>query len=144
MLRVSLPTSTKTGTAPRTTYTFAVLTNVNDGMIPSSPGATPQRMAAVSGAAVWVGGTRLVALVDCNCSQRCVTPPLPSLACARLLVTCIRIPSIAGYWCRKCVASSYTDCSSIQMIWHHSACLGSALVNNRVARTRPRDRGDEI
>ena len=44
--------STKTGIAPRSTNAFAVETNVNDGMITSSPGPTPLRMAAISRAAV--------------------------------------------------------------------------------------------
>ena len=48
--------STNTGVAPRRTKALAVETNVKDGMITSSPGPTPLRIAAISSAAVheWV------------------------------------------------------------------------------------------
>ena len=42
--------STNTGTPPRSTNAFAVDTNVNDGMITSSPGATIESSAAISSA----------------------------------------------------------------------------------------------
>ena len=51
-LQVSSRMSTNTGVAPRRTKAFAVETNVNDGMITSSPGPTPERIAAISKAAV--------------------------------------------------------------------------------------------
>ena len=44
--------STKTGTAPRSTKALAVETNVNDGMITSSPSARSSSMAAISSACV--------------------------------------------------------------------------------------------
>ena len=52
MLSVSARMSTKTGTPPRSTKAFAVDTNVNDGMITSSPGRMSARSAAISSAAV--------------------------------------------------------------------------------------------
>ncbi len=52
MFNVSGRMSTKTGVAPRSTNAFAVETNVNDGMMTSSPAPTPLRMAAISRAAV--------------------------------------------------------------------------------------------
>ena len=52
MLSVSGRMSTKTGVAPRSTNALAVDTNVNDGMITSSPTPTSLRIAAISRAAV--------------------------------------------------------------------------------------------
>ena len=56
MLSVSGRMSTNTGVAPRRTNALAVETKVNDGMITSSPGPTPARIAVISSAAVqeWV------------------------------------------------------------------------------------------
>ena len=45
-------TSTKTGTAPRSATAFAVETKVKDGMITSSPGPSPARIAHISRAPV--------------------------------------------------------------------------------------------
>jgi hypothetical protein len=44
--------STNTGTARRRTTAFAVETKVNDGIMTSSPGSNPERIAAISNAAV--------------------------------------------------------------------------------------------
>ena len=44
--------STKTGTPPRSTKAFAVDTNVNEGMITSSPGRMSPSRAAISNAPV--------------------------------------------------------------------------------------------
>ncbi|MND09431.1 hypothetical protein D3C83_327450 [compost metagenome] len=49
---MSARTSTNTGTPPRSTKALAVETKVNDGMMTSSPGAMPARIAAISSAAV--------------------------------------------------------------------------------------------
>jgi hypothetical protein len=51
-LRVSGRQSTKTGTAPRSTYAFAVETNVNDGRITSSPGCRSSSSPVSSSACV--------------------------------------------------------------------------------------------
>src|SRR5688572_32380497 len=52
MLSVSSRTSTNTGTPPRSTNAFAVETKVNEGMMISSPGPMPARIAAISSAPV--------------------------------------------------------------------------------------------
>src|SRR5437899_5106888 len=52
MLSVSSRTSTNTGTPPRSTKALAVETNVNEGMMISSPGSIPARIAAISSAPV--------------------------------------------------------------------------------------------
>jgi hypothetical protein len=52
MLSVSDRMSTNTGTAPRSTKAFAMLTNVHDGMMSSSPGPMLASMAVISSAAV--------------------------------------------------------------------------------------------
>src|SRR5580765_2978695 len=51
-LSVSSRTSTNTGTPPRSTKALAVETKVNEGMMTSSPGPMPARIAAISRAAV--------------------------------------------------------------------------------------------
>jgi hypothetical protein len=51
MFSVSGRMSTNTGTPPRTATALAVETNVNEGMITSSPGPIPARMIAISSAA---------------------------------------------------------------------------------------------
>src|SRR4051812_5894965 len=55
MFSVSSRTSTNTGTAPRLAYALAVVTNVNDGMITSSPGRRSSSRADISSAAVHDG-----------------------------------------------------------------------------------------
>ena len=52
MFSVSGRMSTNTGTAPRSAKALAVETNVNDGMITSSPGCRSSRSAHISSA--WV------------------------------------------------------------------------------------------
>ena len=52
MFSVSGRMSTNTGVAPRSTNALAVETNVNDGMITSSPGPMSSSSAAISSAAV--------------------------------------------------------------------------------------------
>ena len=52
MFSVSARMSTNTGTAPRSTKALAVETNVNDGMMTSSPGSRSSSSAAISSAAV--------------------------------------------------------------------------------------------
>ena len=47
---VSGQMSAKTSVAPRSANALAVLENVNDGRITSSPGATSHRIAAISSA----------------------------------------------------------------------------------------------
>src|SRR5258706_14170185 len=51
-LRLSSRTSTNTGTPPRSTKALAVETKVNEGMMTSSPGPMPARIAAISRAPV--------------------------------------------------------------------------------------------
>jgi hypothetical protein len=55
MFKVSGLTSTKTGLAPARITAFAVDTNVNEGMITSSPGSRSQSIAANSRAEVHDG-----------------------------------------------------------------------------------------
>jgi len=52
MFSVSGRMSTNTGTPPRSTNAFAVETKVYEGMMTSSPGSMPARIAAMSSAAV--------------------------------------------------------------------------------------------
>src|SRR6266404_4953294 len=52
MLSVSSRTSTNTGTPPRSTKALALETKVNEGMMISSPGPVPARIAAISRAPV--------------------------------------------------------------------------------------------
>ncbi|MCY1202653.1 hypothetical protein D9M72_141450 [compost metagenome] len=52
MLQVSGSTSTKTGTAPSSTMTSAVATNVNEVVMTSSPAFTPSAISAISRASV--------------------------------------------------------------------------------------------
>ncbi len=80
MFSVSASTSTKTGVAPRSTNALAVETNVNDGMITSSPGPTPASSAAISSAPVQecvISTRRAPVSSPSSCSQRVVQGPLP-------------------------------------------------------------------
>jgi hypothetical protein len=81
--------STNTGTAPRSATALAVETNVNEGMITSSPGARSARIAASSSADVQepVRSTR-AAPVRCSSQrlQRSVKGPLPDRW--RLAIAC--------------------------------------------------------
>ncbi len=88
MLSVSARMSTNTGTAPRSTNAFAVDTNVNDGMMTSSPGSRSSSSADISSAAVheWVRSARRVpVVVSSQALQRFVKGPSPErcpFACA--------------------------------------------------------------
>ncbi|MNR09571.1 hypothetical protein D3C85_1257780 [compost metagenome] len=52
ILQVSGSTSTNTGTAPSSTMTSAVATNVNEVVMTSSPAFTPSAISAISSASV--------------------------------------------------------------------------------------------
>jgi len=74
MFSVSGRMSTNTGRAPQRTKAFAVETNVYEGMMASSPGPIPHRMAAISKPAVQDG--IISALAMPNCSWMIRTQPL--------------------------------------------------------------------
>ena len=81
MFSVSGRMSTKTGVAPRSTNALAVETKVNDGMITSSPGPTPLRMAAISSAAVqeWVRSAFWLPIrASSQAQQRFENSPFPA------------------------------------------------------------------
>ena len=61
--------STKTGTPPRSANAFAVDTNVNDGMITSSPGTMLPRRAAISSAPVQECVSSALTQPTCSSSQ---------------------------------------------------------------------------
>jgi hypothetical protein len=77
---VSSRTSTNTGTPPRSTNALAVETKVNEGMMISSPGSIPARIAAISSAPVPECVSRALAQPLARSShawQRLVNGPSP-------------------------------------------------------------------
>ena len=75
-------TSAKTIFAPRSTKALAVLTNVNDGIMTSSPGLISSKIAAISSAEVPEVVNRALGapVMASSCSlQRLVNSPSPQI-----------------------------------------------------------------
>ncbi len=109
--------STKTGTPPRSTNAFAVDTNVNEGMITSSPGTMLARRAAISNAPV----------------QECVSSALTQPTCASSQAWQRREKMPSPAICARAMASRMYS-NSRPVTWGRLKGIG---VNAQAPRARP-------